>query len=241
MNNLLGCLSELSSVMESVVTAPTPTGMSIDVVEAYIRAIKRKAKFALVHQCVLDGIIWKDVDDIGRTPVGSSVPQPLIVNLHEATLQIHHPGAVTDHVYLAFDGLTAALKNMTDTLGRLVNGVYGLGIRERQASLLAVRDQCKRTSALGAVLHDPSLMGWLQAVAELRGRCQHADVEEVLATNAAIYAQRMSPVVRDDYCWKTPKVDTPIAVYAHEAMEAAETMLVAAVSAIAASPNNPTR
>ena len=83
-----------------------------------------------------------------------------------------------DHVYLAFDGLTAALVNMTDTLGRLVNLTYSLRINPRRASLLAVRDQCIATSSLGVVLHDVQYTDWLYKVRDLRGRCQHADVEE---------------------------------------------------------------
>lgn len=103
---------------------------------------------------LLTGINWEQIDDIGRRPSGGTDPARLRIPLSEASLIIEHPGAVIDHVYLAFDGLTAALVNMTDTLGRLVNLAYNLGIDPKRASLLAVRDRCTPTSSLGLILND---------------------------------------------------------------------------------------
>ena len=110
------------------------------------------------------GIDWDRYDDLGRRLAGNADPVRLRVPLSEASLIIEHPGAAIDHVYLAFDGLIAALVNMTDTLGRLVNTAYSLGIDPRQASLLAVRDRCNAASSLGVVLHDGRHTDWLRRV-----------------------------------------------------------------------------
>lgn len=45
------------------------------------------------------------------------------MKLDGAQLEISHPDAITEHEYFAFDGLIAAVVNITETLGRLINGV----------------------------------------------------------------------------------------------------------------------
>ncbi len=152
---------------------------------------------------------------------------------------IEHPGAVIDHVYLAFDGLTAAVINMTDTLGRLVNSAYGLNIDPKRASLLAVRDICTASSTLGAVLHNPQNTDWLRKVRDLRGRCQHADIEEVLTSETSPYSQRGQPFVEVAYCWNVPVRPMLVLDYAEEALVAAENSLLAAMAAILSAPTNP--
>lgn len=241
MRALLELLPHLSTTIVGVVENSSVAKMSPEDAEAYIRAIKRKTQFALMHRSVLEGIDWQSVDDLGRTASTDGRPTRLTVKLHDAILELHHPGAVIDHVYVAFDGLTAALINITDTFARLVNAVYGLGINERQASLLAVRDQCTPASALGVVLNDALHTDWLRAVRDLRGRCQHADVEDVLTTFQSVYASRPEPLVSRDYTWSLPKADTPIVAYARAANNAAESTLVAVVSAILACSNDPTK
>jgi hypothetical protein len=163
----------------------------------------------------------------------------LKVPLSEAFLTIEHPGAAIDHVYLAFDGLTAALVNMTDTLGRLVNLTYSLGIHPRQASLLAVRDRCNPASSLGVVLYDAQHTDWLRKVRELRGRCQHADVEEILTTREGALSRRGEPFVDPQYSWRSPAQSTSIVIYAQEAVQAADACLGASVGGILANPASP--
>ena len=107
-----------------------------------------------MHVALLEGIDWQQTDNIGRRSGTGRDPVRLRIALADASLTIEHPGALIDHVYLAFDGLTAALVNMTDTLGRLVNRAYGLGVDPRRASLLAIRDQCRPTSSLAWKIHN---------------------------------------------------------------------------------------
>lgn len=148
MNRLTAQLPALQAAMcPTTVGGPVPPPVANEV-NALIRAISRKARFAEMHMALLTGIDWDRIDDIGRRTGGAADRAHLKVPLSEASLIIEHPGAVIDHVYLAFDGLTAALVNMTDTLGRLANLAYSLGIDPRRASLLAVRDQCIPASSL---------------------------------------------------------------------------------------------
>jgi hypothetical protein len=201
--------------------------------------MKRKATFAEIHLALLHGIKWDQVDGVGRRLAGEPDPRHLSVRLPEASLVIEHPDAVTDHVYLAFDGLTAAVVNMADTFGRLVNAVYQLNINPKQASLFAIRDRCTVTSSLGSVLHDLKNIEWLRKVRDMRGRCQHADIEDVLTLDSGPYAQRGQPIVDRAYSWVIPARPTPVLVYAQEAIAAAESCLLAATSAILLSPRNP--
>lgn len=219
---------------------PVPPAAVGDV-GALIRAIGRKAKFADMNMALLSGIDWDRYDDLGRRLAGNADPVRLRVPLSEASLIIEHPGAAIDHVYLAFDGLIAALVNMTDTLGRLVNTAYSLGIDPRQASLLAVRDRCNAASSLGVVLHDGRYTDWLRRVRDLRGRCQHADIEEILTLRPGAFSRRGEPYVDQAYSWLTPAQSTSIVVYAQDAIQAADTCLDAAIGGILGNPANPIR
>ena len=220
--------------------APALAASSSDV-DALIRAMKRKVTFAEMHMALLAGIEWEHVDGSGRRGLGALEPDRLSVPLSEGILVIEHPGAVIDHVYLAFDGLTAALVNMTDTLGRLVNLAYSLGIEPKRASLLAVRDRSTATSSLGVILNDPQYTEWLKKVRDLRGRCQHADVEEILTSGSGPYSRRGQPYIEQAYSWSNPARQTPIVSYAQDALRAAEDCMVAAVNAILTFPQSPTK
>jgi len=237
-NRLAAQLTALqAALIPSTVGGPVPSAVASDV-DALIRAIRRKARFAEMHMALLAGINWEQIDDIGRRPGGGDLSRLKII-LSDASLSIEHPAAVIDHVYLAFDGLTAALVNMTDTLGRLVNLTYSLGIDPRRASLLAVRDQCSATSSLGIVLNDVQYTDWLRKMRDLRGRCQHADVEEILISKAAALSRREQPYVDQAYSWKSPAQSTLIATYTQEAVQAAERCLDASIGAILANPASP--
>jgi hypothetical protein len=226
MNRLRARLPALDAAM-----VPNTAGGHVPVavmgeVRDLIRAIHRKARFAEMHLAVLNGIDWDQCDDLGRRPTGATDPVHLKVPLSEAVLVLEHPTAAVYHAYLAFDGLTAA---------------YGLNLHPRQASLIAVRTQCNPASPLGVVLHDPQNTDWLLKVRELRGRCQHADVEEVLTTRAGALSRRGEPYVDQAYSWRTPAQSTSIMVYAQEAVQAADACLDAAIGGILANPANPMR
>ena len=91
------------------------------------------------------------------------------------------------------------------------------------------------------VLHDPQNTDWLLKVRELRGRCQHADVEEVLTTRAGALSRRGEPYVDQAYSWRTPAQSTSIMIYEQEAVQAAATYLDAAIGGVLANPTNPMR
>lgn len=233
--------AELPSLKNCLIQVLAGRGGAIppEVVHNYVYGIDRKCKFAAVHIQILSGVDWERVDGLGRGHCKTTSPELLRVDLDDATLELHHPQAVADHVYLAIDGLTAAVVNMTDTFARLINVVYGLKISERGASLFAVRDKCAPNSPLGSVLHDGQHCTWLKCVRELRGRCQHADVEEALLNPSGCFARRHEPHVPSVYCWQNPIADMPVTEYAKAAANAAETTLITAIRAVVAHSGNP--
>jgi hypothetical protein len=163
----------------------------------------------------------------------------MTIRLSDASLTIEHADAVVDHVYVAFDGLIAAVVNLTDTMGRLINRRYSGGIPSKQASLLSLKNCCDLTSPLGAIVYDPMHNDWLLKVRELRGECQHADVENVVIAVAGPYARRGQPTIPDKYCWHTPPKALPIVDYSQEAAQAAERTLLAVIAAVISKPDNP--
>lgn len=240
MNQLLPLLPELEAALLLPRAAGMPVVNDAAAVKGLIRGIQRKAAFVQMHLRLLGGIDWARVDGIGRVPPGGGAVFRLAIPLEDASIEFQHPGALTDYVYLAFDGLVAAVINMTDTFGRLINMGFSLGIDERKASVLSVRDRCSPTSPLGTVLHDGARMGWLKVVRELRGRCQHADVDDAVTTTGGRYATRGQPIIHRDHCWQVPPVDTEIVRYGQDAAAATERCLSDASRAVIATcPANP--
>ena len=238
------CLADRLSALERVLCASdlgTPPSMPKSAaIRPLIRAIAQKSRFAQIHLALLEGIDWGSTEGLGRRSTRTAEPECLWVALPEASLRIEHPTAVSDHVYLAFDGLTAALVNMTDTLGRLIRRAYELPIDEKKANLFVIREKCTTNSSLGLVLHDPQHTEWLTKVRGLRGRCQHNDVVEVL-TIRGTYARRGEPIVDQEYSWRTPPQETPIVAYSSAAAKAAKDCIIAVIAAIEACPVNPTK
>lgn len=239
MDKLLAQLEGLNSTITSIVVQ-NGSAVSPSEVDAYIRAIQRKVKFTSVHLKILEGAIWKDAENLGRSLSGGTKPLSLEVNLNDAILSISHVGALTDHTYIAFDGLIAAVSNMTDTFSRLINRVYSLKINQYQTNLLNVGKKCGSTSPLGQILQDSQHTTWLKMIRDLRGRCQHADVEDVLVVQAGPLSCRTEPLISKDYSWANPQVDSPLVQYAKDALGATELTLSAAVLAVLSAPQNPT-
>lgn len=242
MNQVFGQVAPLSNALERVLAklppAGTPNGRYDDkAVRRYCRAIGRKGEFACVHLAMLKNLEWDKVEHVGRIPRGTTDRNTLDVKLSEdATLRFGHSSAVIDHVFLAFDGLIAALANMTDTFARLLVGVYWPRVEQRGINIFAVKAQCDPTGSLGQILHDQSVTFWLERIRDLRGECQHAAIEQVL-TNVAALGQVAEPLVPLRYSWKNPQADTPAVQYAVEAATEAERVLSGCMAAVAANPD----
>jgi hypothetical protein len=155
----------------------------------------------------------------------------LTIDLPHTTLTFRNPTAAKDQIYIAFDGLVAGVVNVTDTLGRLVNACYQLNIEERQASLFAVRDKA-RGSPLGLLLNEISRTAWLLKLRVLRGRCQHADLEDVLVSQCIAFGRSSEPCIPAKYDWSESPVDKPITEYAAASIERAETLMCDCIAAI---------
>ena len=143
------------------------------------------------------------------------------MELPDASLILRHRTAAVDHVYMAFDGLISGVANVTDTLGRLLNACYAPGIEERQASLLAV-GRAAVGAPLGRVIADGLRTEWLGRVRDLRGRCQHADIEEVVVNPCMSFGRSEEPCIPRSYDWSNPAADTPLTKYAREVVVSTE-------------------
>jgi len=238
-NRLLAQLGGFqAAIMSPAAGAPLPPATVTELL-AFIRGIDRKIRFVELHLAVLAGVHWDRVEGIGRRVPGGAQPNHLIIPLAEASLTIEHADAVIDHVYVSFDGLAAAVVNITDTMGRLINLRYAVGVDPRKASLLSLKNHCSPTSPLAGVVNDARHNDWLKKVRDLRGRCQHADVEHVVVAVESSYARRGQPVIPSGYDWQTPPRALAILDYAQAAAQAAEDTVLAVIAAVLAAPNNP--
>ncbi len=235
--------AQLPTLQEALIQppGPQPSPSAVADVAPFIRGIERKSKFVQLHSALLAGVRWDRLESIGRRKPGGTGANHLTIPLADASLVIKHSEAVIDHVYMAFDGLTAALVNMTDTTGRLLNSRYQLQIPERQASLLSLKDpnRCVPTSPIGQVVNDARYTEWLVKVRDLRGRCQHADVDHALLGAERPYSQRGEPFILQNYYWQTPPKHVPLITYGEEAALAAEETLLAVIAAVVRAPQNP--
>lgn len=220
---------------------PPPSPTALVNVAPFIRGIERKSQFVQLHSALLAGVRWDRLESIGRRMPGGLGANHLTIPLADATLVIEHSEAVIDHVYMAFDGLIAALVNMTDTMGRLLNSRYQLQIHERKASLISLKDpnRCVPASPIGLVVNDTRHTEWIVKVRDLRGRCQHADIDHALLGAEGPYSRRGEPFIRQDYYWQTPPKHVPLITYGQEAALAAEDTLLAVIAAVLQAPQNP--
>lgn len=207
-------------------------------IDPYVQSMHHRCGFAEVHGCVVLGIPWPEVNECGRRPSPSSQPNTVSIALREAQLILEHPSAVCDHAYMAFDGLVGAVANITDTLGRTLNACYGLGIPARQANLFKVRAGCTAGSALHRLLDDSARTEWLTKTRELRGRCQHADVVQVLQRRDSALGASVEPLVPAEYDWRAPPQDRELSDYSRELLSVGERFIVDCVEVIINDPLN---
>lgn len=233
MKSILQQLDALSQALQQVASTLPPTECTLaeNALVPFIRASRRKCLAVLQHRAVISGVDWSKLDDLGRTSPLTGRTNRLTIELPEACLSVFHPGAAIDHVYIAFDGFVAGIVNVTDTLGRLLNLCFDLQIRQEQATLFAIRDKVK-ASPLGQVLADPTRTDWLKGVRELRGQCQHADLEDVLRHPSAVFGRCEEPCVPSKFLWSNPPRDTPVTEYAAAVADKVETLLCDCIAVI---------
>lgn len=151
----------------------------VEDVARYVDAMRRKALFVAHHLEVLHAIQWPDVMQLGRRTIDGH-ERRLTIALDGCDLVFRHPAAVIDAAYMSFDGLITACVNLTDTLARAVNLVYGLGQPERQVHLHKIKECVSVACPLGLLLGAADAFDWWDVLRDLRGTCQHAGVEHVL-------------------------------------------------------------
>ena len=202
-----------------------------DYVDPYICAIRRKCKNVLFHQAIIKGVNWKMVHKIGQQESEDGKCEKLTIRHGDVSVTFQHNTTVKDHTYIACDGFVTGIVNITDTLGRLLNLCIELKIDERGATLFAIKKEVK-DSPLGQLLADPPRTAWLRRVRDLRGRCQHADLESVLNNPSRAYGGSEEPCIPVDYVWSNPANATPVTKYVAAVTDKAETLLCDCIAVI---------
>lgn len=200
-------------------------------VEPFVASLVRKCRCVLTHRDVINSVNWNKLGEIGRQASIDGRRETLEITLPDARLTICHPEVVKDHVYMAFDGLVSGLVNATDTLARIVNTCFDLGLDPLRTNLLQIGREVSH-SPIGAILSDSARTSWLSAVRKLRGRCQHADLEDVLENSCLAYGRSAEPRVHADYTWSDPPLDTPVSTYVSRAVEHAQILICDCIAAI---------
>ncbi len=233
MKSVLEQLDALNQALRQVASTLPPTERTLaeKALVPFMRASRRKCLIVLQHEAVISGVDWSELDDLGRTSPLTGHTNTLKIELLDASLVVRHGSAAVDQVYIAFDGFVTGIVNVTDTLGRLLNLCFHLQILEKQATLFAIRDKVKG-SPLGHILADPTRVDWLKRVRELRGQCQHAELEDVLFRPSGVLGRCEEPCVRSTFALSNPPRDTKVTEYAAAVTDKAETLLCDCIAVI---------
>lgn len=165
-------------------------------VRSYVQSIRWKIRFLDHHSALLCAVQWDKVGRLGSV----CIPEDMVdLRVKDGLLmRLGTSETVTMIIWTSFDGAVAACVNACDTLGRLINRVYGLGIDEHRANLPGVANKLNAKCPLGVPMYQEPGLQWMKPLRSLRGRCQHADLSEVLLQGYGSSA--LEPLVHRDYC-----------------------------------------
>lgn len=137
---------------------------------------------------------------------------------------------------VAVDGVVTSCVNAADTLGRLLNLVFRLGINQRKANLPLVSEKIGEASPLGRVLKQQPGHAWMIPLRSLRGECQHGDISAVLQVpDHDLGGVPSEPHVAADYCINGTAT-TPLLAYALQARDLTLELIRNSALVLAASP-----
>jgi hypothetical protein len=157
-------------------------GSEIQGLKSYAESIRWKLRF-LHHYCgFLNGVQWADVCRLGTPGFGD----PVRVACGESSeggpvvLEVRTQDSGRMMVLTAFDGIVAACVNSADTLGRMLNLAYRLGLEERNANLPMVAQKVQDNCTVDLILKKNPGIDWMSPVRLLRGECQHGNIAAVI-------------------------------------------------------------
>lgn len=220
----------LGSLRLGLISAPTQQDVR-EVVDL-IAATRRKCVTVDGHLAFLRAIDWPSVGEAGTLNHQTQKPREVVVQRGGMEIRMSHPTVVYQEVYVAFDGVICGCVNVTDTISRAINLLCDLKIPEPQASLGRLARDGDPATPLGSVISVPDALAWLEGLRRLRGRCQHADLENVVIRERGPLADSREPLVPDGYA--PPAVVAPITVsdYATRASEWTNTIVFTIVGTL---------
>jgi len=135
---------------------------------------------------------------------------------------------------MAFSGAVSACVNTADTLGRYLRKAYEIkGLKERGASLKAVREKLTAASSLHTVLEESPGLEWMEHLRNLRGESQHGKLAGTLYLSPGTNTE---PLVPRLYCETNAEV--PISAYIKWAMARTAELITKSAQVVAADPEH---
>jgi len=186
MRTALVAIKDMKRALRAWARSEGRRSADVDGLDIYADSMVRKLELMEHHVATLTRVDW----DIVGALVGELNIEP--ASGKRTALSLLHPtecgyAVLVDSrrvaelvVHAAFDGVVAASVNACDTLGRLINLTYSLGVREENANLPMVATKLDLKSPLGRVLRSEPGIEWMGPLRRLRGECQHGMLTEVL-------------------------------------------------------------
>lgn len=234
-DDLLGAMADLARHQ----AASNPGGQfALDDARNLIYSIQRKCRFAAHHLDVLSNIDWQRVSLIGTVNRATNRSETMTITVNKfISIETKDREATLNLAMIAFDGVVASCVNIADTVGRLVNVAYDLGIDRRYATMPTVLDkidpQCKLATAIKSYADYDELLD----MRRLRGECQHADIVNVLRTPETPWdGPDVEPCVPPGFAQSRSQQDRQVSRYSAFAVSNAERFLVTVSQVITSDP-----
>jgi hypothetical protein len=154
----------------------------INRLSSFAESIRWKLRFLQHHCGFIGNVVWGDVSRL-RTP---GFVDPVRVACGErddgdcVVLELRTQDSGRMALLSSFDGIVGACVNSVDTLARMLNLAYRIGLNERNANLPMVARRVECNCPVGLVLRRNPGIDWMSPVRELRGECQHGEISAVI-------------------------------------------------------------
>lgn len=242
MNSAIEAMKDLLRAMSDLArhqATSNPGGQfALDDVRNLIYSIQRKCRFATHHLDVLSNIEWLRMSQIGAVNRATNQTETMTITVNEfISIETKDREATLNLAMIAFDGVVASCVNIADTVGRLVNMAYHLGIEPRYATMPNVLSEIDPQCNLATALNGYADYDQLLEMRSLRGECQHADIVNVLRTpERPLDGPDVEPCVLPRFAHSGSQQDRTVSRYSAFAVSNAERFLVTVSQVITTDP-----
>ncbi|MEK7466358.1 MAG: hypothetical protein AAB074_02995 [Planctomycetota bacterium] len=204
-------------------------------ISAKAKGIIRRSQFIDFQFEFLKSVKWSEAYDLGSPQPSGRLRSTFVYQ--DCEISLASLPALLSFVYLTFDGLVAGCSNMTDGLSRILNDVYHLGLNPKGVNLFLIERAISKPCAIKNHLVDPGTLGWLNRIRDLRGRCQHADLESVIVQGKGPIANLPEPFIPAEFRWDGVLDDESISSFAAKARDSANQAVLKIVALLKTSPS----